>query len=139
MEKKRQRPKLPADVRLERRQFAQDLFRQGKTIREVNRAVREKYERTLNWKDYRKMAAEAQGKPLPPEPASKPKQKRTPEIAYTVQPVRSVSARLRDRLQAAVTEMRKSHIDRVVLESSGEMRVVFCPEEQLLDLREGNR
>ena len=136
MEKKSQRPKLPADVRLERRQFARDLFRQGKTIREVNRAVREKYERPLNWKDYRKMEAEAQGKPLPPEAASK--QKRTPEVAYAVQPVRSVSARLRDQLQAAVTEMRKSHIDRVVLESSGEFRVVFCPEEQLLDLREGN-
>ena len=136
MEKKSQRPKLPADVRLERRQFARDLFRQGKTIREVNRAVREKYERPLNWKDYRKMEAEAQGKPLPPEPTSK--QKRTPEVAYAVQPVRSVSARLRDQLQAAVTEMRKSHIDRVVLESSGEFRVVFCPEEQLLDLREGN-
>lgn len=128
-------PRLPKEVCEERTQFALDLFRKGKTIGQVNSAVREKFGRSLNWKNYRNLQAQANGLPsLSSE--SKPKAEPQTDVEFSVQPMRKVTPRLRLRLQSVVNELGKSGVEKVSVDRTGAIRVVFVPEEQIFDLTE---
>jgi hypothetical protein len=54
--------------------------------------------------------------------------------ALSVQPVRRVTNRLKMKLQGVKNEMEKGGIERLTIEASGAIQVVYTPQEHIFDL-----
>lgn len=131
---KQQRKKLPKKILAERWQYVEGLFSQGLSINEVNKKVVAKYKRSLNWNTYRKIQQRIVGDEVTPETSEEPEQEDYGAALVSVQPIKKVTQRLRMRLQGVVNDMRKNGIDRLMIEATGAVQVVYAPAEDIFDL-----